>query len=76
MLMLRDRWHGTLLAKLALIPQNLINSYASGNAAPNGGYKEGDLVASFPGCDKDKRSCAEEQATLLGILEGKMSGDD
>lgn len=68
------QWHGTLLAKLALIPQNLINSYASGNAAQNGNYKEGDLVATFPGCNTNKRSCAEEQAALLGILESKSDG--
>jgi mannan polymerase II complex MNN11 subunit len=65
-----DRWHGTILAKLAMVPQNLINSYASGPAAPqNGEYKQGDLVANFPGCDKDGRECAKEQQPYFDTLE-------
>jgi mannan polymerase II complex MNN11 subunit len=64
-----DRWHGTILAKLAMIPQNLINSYANGPAAPvNGQFKEGDLVANFPGCDKDGRECAGEHEPYFAAL--------
>ncbi|KAL5115976.1 putative alpha-1,6-mannosyltransferase mnn11 [Pleosporales sp. CAS-2024a] len=64
------QWHGTILAKLAMIPQNLLNSYANGPAAPqNGQYKNGDLVAHFPGCDKDGRSCAKEQQPYFEALE-------
>ena len=67
-----SRWHGTILAKLALIPQNLINSYASGPANPkNGDYKDGDLVANFPGCDKDSRDCAEEMRPFFEKLNSK-----
>jgi mannan polymerase II complex MNN11 subunit len=64
-----DRWHGTILAKLAMIPQNLINAYANGPAAPvNGQFKEGDLVANFPGCDKDGRECAGEHEPYFAAL--------
>jgi len=64
------RWHGTILAKLAMVPQNLINAYANGPAAPqNGQFKNGDLVANFPGCDKDDRSCAKEQEPYFDMLE-------
>ncbi|KAF2829637.1 hypothetical protein CC86DRAFT_344158 [Ophiobolus disseminans] len=64
------QWHGTILAKLAMVPQNLINAYASGPASPsNGQYKNGDLVANFPGCDKDERSCAKEQEPYFEVLE-------
>lgn len=66
------QWHGTILAKLALVPQNLFNSYASGPAHPkNGQYREGDLVAVFPGCDRDKRNCADEMQAFFDVLEGK-----
>jgi mannan polymerase II complex MNN11 subunit len=65
-----DRWHGTILAKLAMVPQNLINAYANGPAAPqNGEFRQGDLVANFPGCDKDERSCANEQQPYFDALE-------
>jgi mannan polymerase II complex MNN11 subunit len=53
-----------------MIPQNLINAYANGPAAPqNGQFKEGDIIANFPGCDKDGRDCAKEQQTYFDILD-------
>ncbi|KAF1944262.1 alpha-1,6-mannosyltransferas-like protein subunit [Clathrospora elynae] len=64
------QWHGTILAKLAMVPQNLLNAYASGPASEkDGAFKEGDLVANFPGCDKDERNCAKEQEAYWAILE-------
>jgi len=64
------QWHGTILAKLAMVPQNLFNAYANGPASEqNGKYSEGDLVANFPGCDKEPRQCKEEQQTYWDILE-------
>lgn len=64
------QWHGTILAKLALVPQNLINAYATGPANPKfGAYKEGDLVANFPGCTKDKGDCNEEMKSYFAILD-------
>jgi mannan polymerase II complex MNN11 subunit len=53
-----------------MVPQNLINAYANGPAAPqNGEFRQGDLVANFPGCDKDERSCANEQQPYFDALE-------
>jgi len=64
------QWHGTILAKLAMVPQNLLNAYATGPAAEKDGqYKDGDLVANFPGCDKDGKTCAKEQEAFWAILE-------
>ncbi|KAJ4297679.1 putative alpha-1,6-mannosyltransferase mnn11 [Kalmusia sp. IMI 367209] len=63
------QWHGTILAKLALIPQNILNSYATGPANPKfGKYREGDFVANFPGCARDKADCAAEQKSFLDKL--------
>jgi mannan polymerase II complex MNN11 subunit len=65
-----SRWHGTILAKLALVPQNILNSYATGPSNPKfGKYKEGDLIANFPGCSRDKPDCAAEQQAFFDILE-------
>jgi mannan polymerase II complex MNN11 subunit len=72
-----NRWHGTILAKLAMVPQNMINSYASGPANPkNGQYKENDLVANFAGCNREKRDCNDEMKPFFDILEGKAQGSD
>jgi mannan polymerase II complex MNN11 subunit len=69
------QWHGTILAKLALVPQNIINAYVSGPAnKKHGQYKDGDLVASFPGCDRKKdSSCAQEMKPFLEEAEEKAS---
>lgn len=68
------QWHGTILAKLALVPQNVFNSYAkgSGGSVPHvkyGKFTDGDLVAGFPGCERDKRSCKEEMRPLMERLD-------
>ncbi|KAF1836870.1 alpha-1,6-mannosyltransferas-like protein subunit [Decorospora gaudefroyi] len=64
------QWHGTILAKLAIVPQNILNAYASGPASDtNGSFNEGDLVANFPGCDRDARDCFKEQHAYWEILE-------
>lgn len=66
----QNRWHGTILAKLAMVPQNLLNSYALGPANErNGRFQEGDLVAVFPGCDKNGRDCAVEQQAYWTKLD-------
>ncbi|KAL1305179.1 hypothetical protein AAFC00_002100 [Neodothiora populina] len=58
------QWHGTMLAKLALIPQRILNSYTTGNI--EGVYQEGDFVANFHGCIRDpSRNCEEEIQPLL-----------
>lgn len=53
-----------------MIPQNMLNAYASGPASPNNGqFSAGDLVAVFPGCDKDGRNCAKDQQKFFEALE-------
>ncbi|KAH9815350.1 glycosyltransferase family 34 protein [Teratosphaeria destructans] len=60
------QWHGTVLAKLALIPQRIINSYTSSNSGEAGQYQEGDFIANFHGCARDSsRNCEQEMAPLM-----------
>ncbi|KAL3490865.1 galactosyl transferase GMA12/MNN10 family-domain-containing protein [Aspergillus germanicus] len=57
------QWHPTILARLALIPQRVINAYSkdSPGAGIDGTYKDGDLIIRFFGCDSDsKRDCESE----------------
>ncbi|KAJ0426411.1 galactosyl transferase GMA12/MNN10 family-domain-containing protein [Aspergillus carlsbadensis] len=57
------QWHPTVLARLALIPQRVINAYSkdSPGAGVDGTYKDGDLVIRFFGCDGDlSRDCESE----------------
>lgn len=70
--LISTRWHGTILAKLAMVPQNLLNAYVSGPSSQNGQYKEGDLIANFPGCDKEGRECAKEHQPFFELLERKQ----
>ncbi|KAF4550247.1 Galactosyl transferase GMA12/MNN10-like protein 2 [Elsinoe fawcettii] len=44
------QWHGTILSRLALVPQRTMNSYVSGHR--EGVYTEGDFIANFEGCDR------------------------
>lgn len=53
-----------MLAKLALVPQRIINSYTTGPT--EGLYNEGDFVANFHGCIRDnQRDCEKEIQPLL-----------
>jgi len=57
------QWHGTVLAKLALVPQNVMNSYHQNNAKyahEKGVYKDGDFVLDFGECDEPERNCLSE----------------
>jgi hypothetical protein len=54
------QWHPTILSKLGLIPQRIMNAYSKEDAAGDGTYKDGDLVIRFAGCDKVGRDCAAE----------------
>ena len=51
------QWHGTILAKLALVPQALLNGYVGGEPSDAGQYAEGMLVANFVGCDTEGAGC-------------------
>ncbi|CAK4034282.1 glycosyltransferase family 34 [Lecanosticta acicola] len=62
------QWHGTVLAKLALVPQRILNSYTreKGGDATEGLYQEGDFIANFHGCQRDAtRDCEEEMRPLM-----------
>ncbi|KAF2839721.1 glycosyltransferase family 34 protein [Patellaria atrata CBS 101060] len=68
------QWHGTILAKLALIPQRTMASLYKDHSGKNVGatYKEGDFVISFEGCDKEKTSsCEHEMAPFFKALESQ-----
>lgn len=45
------QWHPTILSKLALVPQRIMNSYSTGTEETSL-YKEGDFVIHFNGCEK------------------------
>ncbi|KAF2154205.1 glycosyltransferase family 34 protein [Myriangium duriaei CBS 260.36] len=50
------QWHGTILAKMALVPQRMLNSYVEPPDATKplkevNAYAEGDFVANFDGCN-------------------------
>ncbi|KAB5582733.1 glycosyltransferase family 34 protein [Coniochaeta sp. 2T2.1] len=52
------QWHPTILSKLAIIPQNYINSYA--NSEKGTEYKPGDLIVKFADCEKKSTfNCAK-----------------
>ncbi|KAL1589050.1 hypothetical protein WHR41_02190 [Cladosporium halotolerans] len=61
------QWHGTVLAKLALVPQRVLNSYTRDTGSSGEGiYQEGDFVANFHGCARDAaRNCEEEMKPLM-----------
>ncbi|KAI7660834.1 hypothetical protein KC318_g9827, partial [Hortaea werneckii] len=63
------QWHGTILAKLALVPQKVLNSYtrdSGGSGSSDGLYSDGDFVANFHGCARDSgRNCEEEMDPLM-----------
>ncbi|KAI5369146.1 putative glycosyltransferase 34, nucleotide-diphospho-sugar transferase [Septoria linicola] len=62
------QWHGTVLSKLGLVPQRVMNSYSesSGEKREDGLYQEGDFVATFHNCSRDlHRSCEKEMASSM-----------
>lgn len=58
------QWHPTILTKLALVPQHLINSYGVDIASRGGKevmHKEGEFVVRLIGCELDSaRYCEKE----------------
>ncbi|KAF2803514.1 alpha-1,6-mannosyltransferase [Mytilinidion resinicola] len=66
------QWHGTILAKLALVPQRTFNSYTidtTGNNA-KGMYQDKDFVANFPKCDAERPNCLELMEPYFERLDG------
>lgn len=53
------QWHPTILSKLAIIPQHIINAYSSNDFGAQ--YKDGDIAVVFSRCsDTGDKSCAKE----------------
>ncbi|KAI0837305.1 glycosyltransferase family 34 protein [Hypoxylon sp. FL0890] len=53
------QWHPTILSKLAIVPQHLINAYSSN--AHGAQYKDGDIAVVFAHCSNTgDKSCAKE----------------
>jgi mannan polymerase II complex MNN11 subunit len=51
-----NRWHGTILSKLALVPQRIMNSYdekIAKLAQEKGVYQKGDFILNFGDCEKN-----------------------
>ena len=55
------QWHPTILSKLALVPQRIMNSYSIADSEESL-YKSGDFVIHFKGCENQVagRNCETE----------------
>lgn len=69
------QWHATILARLALIPQRIINAYSkdSPDTAVDGAYREGDFVIHFNDCNAQGRSCEEELHPFYSLWQKKIA---
>ncbi len=70
------QWHPTVMARLALIPQRVINAYSkdSVSASVDGTYKDGDLVIRFFGCDTDPtRNCEREMDPYYNLWAQRLT---
>ncbi|KAI1002782.1 hypothetical protein K3495_g5424 [Podosphaera aphanis] len=62
------QWHPTILSRIALVPQRIINSYEkSDQSSTSGIYKQGDFIIEFAGCEQAGRSCAKEAQPYTSI---------
>lgn len=53
------QWHPTILSKLALVPQSMLNSYSKSEKGAE--YTPGDLVVRFAECEKKSSiHCSKE----------------
>lgn len=53
------QWHPTILSKLAIVPQRMINSYIEGNKEEE--FREGDFVVRAAGCGREGTPSCEGQ---------------
>ena len=66
------QWHGTVLMKMALVPQRIMDSYTMAEGDNTEGmYKDGDFIANFHGCDRPGagRDCEKEAEPLIEHLQ-------
>ncbi|KAJ4414290.1 putative alpha-1,6-mannosyltransferase mnn11 [Gnomoniopsis sp. IMI 355080] len=61
------QWHPTILSKLALVPQRILNSYAKPDKGEE--YQNGDLAVRFPKCAKAHKhpSCETEAEPYVAV---------
>lgn len=52
------QWHPTILSKLALIDQRVLNSYRTDTEGAE--YKDGDLTVRFTECSWNPKTCEAE----------------
>jgi len=57
------QWHPTILSRMAIIDQRVINSYAKGGEEEE--YKDGDLVIRFPDCAATEPEECETQSQVF-----------
>lgn len=72
------RWHGTILARIALLPQKILATYTEKDeklAGEDGLYKEGDFLVYFGDCHSSDRSCAGEMKPYFAKLFAKEKSD-
>lgn len=70
------QWHGTILARIAIVPQKIMNSYISGKALEQ--YTDGDFVANAPACGLPNQPTCETALrpyynVFKGILRPELS---
>ena len=69
------QWHGSVLSRLALVPQGVLNGYTRGLEGEE--WREGGFVKNANGCEGEGRGCEAEVAALyeewvgvVGVKEG------
>ncbi|PGH27263.1 hypothetical protein AJ80_00973 [Polytolypa hystricis UAMH7299] len=71
------QWHPTLLAKLALVPQRVMNAY-SVNSKPigrDGLYQDNDFIINFAGCEyRGKTNCETEMEPYFAKWTSQYQG--
>jgi mannan polymerase II complex MNN11 subunit len=72
------RWHGTILAHIALLPQKILSTYTEKDeklAGEDGLYKAGDFLVYFGDCTNSNRNCAQEMKPYFAKLFAKEKSD-
>ncbi|SMR44727.1 unnamed protein product [Zymoseptoria tritici ST99CH_3D1] len=73
------QWHGTILGKVGLVQQRVLNGYVK--QEEKGGeeamYREGDFVANFWGCGKEegRASCEKEMGPMMEKWRGMRDAE-
>ncbi|EAQ84001.1 hypothetical protein CHGG_10405 [Chaetomium globosum CBS 148.51] len=57
------QWHPTILSRMAIVDQRILNSYAKGDKDAE--YKDGDLVIRFPECTSTGPQACETESQVF-----------